>query len=251
MVENVEGAGDMRNMASRKHWLIVPRGSHLWTEEDFDALKLTEGQRNWIRVLVDRARFDRVKPVQVDQWVDQLAMDVLDLEKNGLKASRWTGFFVHLADALLALPRYFDELLEYFSALAKPSDHERSLVFILHRARAILEEIHRAMTDEELIYVNYRRNCSCHIFQDDYRLDVSKKTGKVNEVRKERLVGREMRRDEIQAVLDRIIADHNIEEEAIAVKLGVRLGELVRGFQKTVKVLLHLMRPPGGAWPSV
>jgi hypothetical protein len=106
-----------------------------------------------------------------------------------------------------------------------------------------LEGVRNQLTDDELIYADYRRQTEGHTIQSCYSVRWSRKAGVIDK-RRIQALGREYTIAELDASLDRVLLAFNIDEHAIAVHFARKVRPAVAALVPVMRVGVN--RPPEG-----
>jgi hypothetical protein len=122
------------------------------------------------------------------------------------------------------------EWLKLFQSVGvNPATHvpnNASLLEIALSSFRAMEAIRQALSEDELIYADYRRHTECHPTQSSYDVRWSQRAGGILERHGVPALGREYTVTELDAAIRRVLAAHPTEA-AIAVAFARRIQPLV------------------------
>lgn len=188
-------------------------------------------QRPAIRQLsaADAARLDEdaihqtlTRPVSVYQWAQSAARCAKQIVRTRGASEAWNALYWVRTYAVLTEMRKRSE------------DMTKSLSDTAHEAVVTaIEAIRTCFSEDELLYLEYRRHVECHLVQDGYRLQLDEE-GKVIELRRRKLVGRDVTHDDTIAAIKRTLrrgkSEHRIVVDFATRTLAAlqKLAPLVR-----------------------
>jgi len=88
--------------------------------------------------------------------------------------------------------------------------------------RDALRAVRAALDEDDCIWLHYRRDTECHVFQDAY--DLSVRNGKSKEQRRFELIEKTISVDEFDKRARAFLRKYNVNEPAIAVAFAKRLA---------------------------
>lgn len=148
--------------------------------------------------VLDVAKYAWLNPVQAIQWVKNLHFVASSIVNGNASFSDYSVFWIGLYESIESLIQY----LEGFNKF--------SLYTNLY-AKAL--SLRNLFTPEELILIEYERNCHAHIFQNGYRINGVYNKGKLT---KDGLYRKGKQKIEIQKVIEAELKKYNINENQIA-----------------------------------
>jgi len=163
------------------------------------------------------AIYDRseIRAQQAFQWVRELVRVSSTVATQGAAAGAdtITVFWVRLFGVL-------SEVGESYEYVCKLADHCGASDEPLARDARVVRDALRAMRDsmdeDELIWLHYRRDCECHVWQESYAL--SRKKNGLKEKRVFGLLGdKELTVDEFDKRASAMLRKHGRSEAALAV----------------------------------
>jgi hypothetical protein len=129
-------------------------------------------------------------------------------------------FWIRLCQMLLELGAKY----EFLGELLGPQPHNamcRDTLAVRDAIRAVRD----ALDEDERIYLQYRRDTMCHIWQDSYELNA--RNGKLKEQRSFSLIGQPLHVDEFDRRVRAFLLKHGVDETRIAVEFARRLAPLI------------------------
>jgi len=119
-------------------------------------------------------------------WVRELDRTARTLATHGKAAgpNTMTAFWIKLCGTLVEAGRYYDDMIGLMNPLSPTSSQN---VKDVHAVRAVITAMRDALTEDQLIWLHYRRDVECHVWQTLY--DLRAKDGKVQDHRKFELLG--------------------------------------------------------------
>ena len=181
-----------------------------------------------------------VSTVQVLRWLNRArcaAEAVVETPMDGYKAAVfWISIFGVLHDLRLS----WDSQLAMLRGIHAEGDatagqRERLKILYGRPLRHLLEAVKllkSCFTEDELIYLEYRRNCEAHPFQHAYRLRPTKDKTAISDKRRVHLLGREMVVEHIDAATERVMLAHPPNENMIAKSLAERSAPLIASVER-------------------
>jgi hypothetical protein len=159
------------------------------------------------------------------QWVQQLAYlsDKLAHEQSLPLPETQTAFWIRLHGVLVDLYKYYDDCHTLLAG--DPSLPPSQIAHEVAQIRAELKAARDAFDDDEKIWIHYRRDTECHIWQDSYELTIHK--GKLKEHRTIALLGTVLRIDEINRRSRTLLQKHRIDEAQMAVDFAAKVRPAV------------------------
>jgi hypothetical protein len=136
----------------------------------------------------ERSEISAVRP---RQWIASLSHTAQELTKGSLDPSHATVFWVRLFGALDELTRYYANGLDL--AGPPPTVGLAALTYPVHQA---LGQLRALFTEDELIYIEYRRDTEAHVWQKGYELRGHVDQKALIEDREFKLLGSRIRCDE-------------------------------------------------------
>jgi hypothetical protein len=101
--------------------------------------------------------------------------------------------------------------------------------------RDAIRDLRGSLDEDELLWVHYRRDTECHVWQESYELQGAK--GRLKDERKFALLGgKTLQVDEIDRRLRAMVRKYNVDEPAIAVAFATKL-------QPRIAAVLSAMLP--------
>lgn len=190
-------------------------------------------------LFADFATRAAVRAKQELQWVQHLDIITDDLlAKRGI--SPYFGlFWIRLWSVVAEIIPKGRELYEFMKGLSD-ADRKRHLGIPLYMAQheAALA-IRDALSEDELIYLDYKRHCECHIHQDAYRLGIQG-----NKLRTTRLFGmlgnKEIPIEALDQKLIAILRKYGFNEGAIAIDFAGRLSARIKALRHPYE-LMHAL----------
>jgi hypothetical protein len=189
------------------------------------------------RVMADIDRNSRTVGTQISQWAESAA-------SHANEVARLDGASTAATDSLYWIRTY--------GVLADLAAHfERKLAFVIETEQgapsattrtyrswfvAILAGIGRArdaLTEEELLYLEYRRNVECHPFQDGYRLNIAR-AGEVIDTRPSLLLRKTLTIDATDAAIRAVLKRYR-GEPAITLDFAKRTAGALRFVARLVR----------------
>lgn len=160
------------------------------------------------------------------QWVQTLERAARQLASAGgvMAVDTQTVFWIRLHGVLTEVGGWFDDVYD----LGSRDRHVLATRGALHDLRAALDE-------DERLWLHYRRDTECHVWQESYELQLGGK-GKLKEQRMFPLLGRTLHVDEIDRRLRALLRQHNWNEPAMAVAFATKL-------QARIATVLSAMLP--------
>jgi hypothetical protein len=163
---------------------------------------------------------DTVFPRQMLQWARGTLAVAERLTKgpdDAVAALFWVRLYGLLKDLADVLKRHHS-LAEVF-----PSDDARLLVRIV----SALDSVRRQLSDDEVVYLQYRRQAECHPFQHDYRF-TRVRDGGLKDTSKSHLLARPISLEEVRAAVKRVEGAAGWNSSVLAMQWAVRLVEDLR-----------------------
>lgn len=180
-----------------------------------------------------------VRAKQELQWVQHLDLIGDDLLAKR-EASPYFGlFWIRLSSVVAELIPKGREMYEFMKGLSE-ADRKRHLGIPLYMAQheAALA-IRDALSEDELIYLDYKRHCECHIHQDAYRLGIPK--NKLRTTRLFRMLGnQEITIETLDQKLSAILRKYGVNENAIAIDFAGRLSARIKALRHPYE-LMHAL----------
>lgn len=160
------------------------------------------------------------------QWVRSTAFYIERLANLGKEASsaeisvfwlRLYGLFNEVRDD------FADKLknLEGFFAGTEIPPQVQSDLNALKPPLAAIDKVMGRLSADELLYLKYRRDTEAHVWQDAYRLGLTKSQKNLSE--KRRVFGSDWQIDELNERIRQMLLKFNVNEDAIAVDFARRL----------------------------
>lgn len=186
------------------------------------------------RVWLAISERSEVKAQQLFNWVQELDRTARTLATHGKAAGvdTMTAFWIKLHGTLVEVARYYNDMCEMMNPLTPTSSRN---VKDAHAVRAAIIAMRDALDEEQLIWVHYRRDVECHVWQTLYDLRV--KDGKVQDHRKfDLLGGKRLHVDEFSKRARALLRQHKVDEPAMA----VHFAQIV---QPHAAALIEALRP--------
>lgn len=156
-----------------------------------------------------------IRAKQALQWVQELNRTAGELTSRGTAAGvdTTTVFWIRLHGVLVEVGGSY----EYTCKLADDCGASSAKLAIDSRVvRDAIRSMRDSMNEDELLWVHYRRDTECHVWQESYELG-RKKNG-LKETRKfELLGGKELHVDDIDERARALLRKHGVNEPAMAV----------------------------------
>jgi hypothetical protein len=102
--------------------------------------------------------------------------------------------------------------------------------------RDAIRALRAALDEDECLWVHYRRDTECHVWQDTYELGVGRRGGLREERRFALLGGKTLHVDEIDQRLRALLRSYDVNEPAMAVAFAKKL-------QTRIAMVLSAMLP--------
>lgn len=176
------------------------------------------------RVEKSIARSSRTSGRQLEQWTASAAIYASGVARSaGNEHAAFDGMFWIRAYGVLVEVR--DHFAELDATVAGHQNEAPGGAVPIYRRwfAAILGAIagaRTALTDDELLYFEYRRHVECHIFQTQYNLRVAR-DGMVVERRRSNILSRDMTIEDTDAAIQRVLQRYR-GETTIAVDIAKR-----------------------------
>lgn len=169
-------------------------------------------------------------PRQLLQWVENTAYYVQRLATVGRNASD-----AEICAFWLRLYGLFNEVREDFATKVKTNEtvfagaplppnlqgeHAR-----LKRPLSALTKAQALLSEDELLYLKYRRDTEAHVWQDAYRLGLRGKKGLRETTR---VFGRDWPIDELNRRINEVVRKYGVNENAIANDFARRLHAVMQ-----------------------
>jgi hypothetical protein len=182
-------------------------------------------------------------------WVERLS-DVVDrLVAEGapfdwaVDSVFWTKLHGVLTELRADYTKYLEPLRSTGVDLMTYVPNRGSLLEYGLTAYRCLEGVRKQLTEEELIYADYRRQTEGHTIQSCYSVRWSRKAGIIDK-RRIQALGREYTIAELDAALDRVGLAFDGDEHAIAVHVARKIRPTVRALVPVMRVGVN--RPAAG-----
>jgi len=185
----------------------------------------------------------RIHVTQELQWVQDLDDVTEDLLRRG-RDSPWVGWFwVRLYGLLAEILTGYKGLID---TLVLPRGDSQLLtrpeVRILLTIRNACQAIRDALTDDEVVLLDYERHCQCHVHQDGYRLRVKgKNKDQLVEDRHFALLGKTLPVADVDAILNRQLQAYHADDKALAVAFAQRLAPRIHALCLYLELLNFLL----------
>lgn len=160
--------------------------------------------------IIDRSE-DRAE--QARQWVSELVRVSRTVAAQGASADTITVFWVRLFGVLNEVAESYEyvcKLADDCGASHKPMAQDARVV------RDALRAMRDSMDEDELIWLHYRRDCECHVWQKSYELGRTK-TGLKEKRGFDLLGGKELTVDDFAKRASAMLRKHGVNEPAMAV----------------------------------
>ena len=171
------------------------------------------------RILADIARHDSVMDKQIAGWIDSALRTATSVAAGNTDLI--TAFWIRVYGVLTDVRRVLEEQL---ASIEKVGANREPTAAVL----AELMSMPSAFTEDELIYLGYRRHVECHPLQNGYRLLT--RDG-IREKITHRASGTEQSPEETDAAIVRVLRQHD-SEDAIARNFASRLVDPLTKFQR-------------------
>lgn len=160
------------------------------------------------------------------QWVQILNRAVTRLTAaGGMEAvDTQTVFWIRLHGVLTEVGDWFEHTFSL-------GIRDRDIIAV----RDAIRDLRAALDEDELLWVHYRRDTECHVWQESYELQRGGK-GNLKEERKFALLGKTLHVDEIGRRLRALLRHHRVNEPAMAVVFATKL-------QPRIATVLSAMLP--------
>ena len=161
------------------------------------------------------------------QWVENFAQVVDVLVAQG-EAAPWpyaTVFWLRLYGILVELRgwlRSIEDLVRSASEGQTAAPAAGSALDLAFRVARAADDLRAVLTDDELIYADYRRQTEAHPVQSAYRLQPRKQKPCLKETSRIPTLGREETVENLDAAIDRVLRRHS-SEAAIACAFAARM----------------------------
>lgn len=176
-----------------------------------------------------------IRAQQALQWVRELYRVAGELSARGTAAGVDTQsiFWIRLHGVLVEVGENYEDscklMAEYGVTTLSIGRHTLAV-------RDAIRAIRDSMDEDERLWVHYRRDTECHVWQESYELSLRKKSGTLKEVRAFALLGKELHVDDIDKRARALLRKHGVNEPAMA----VHFAKLVVSH---VAKVLEAMRP--------
>jgi hypothetical protein len=182
-----------------------------------------EQNKRLIRSIVDHGN---IASGQMLQWVRITAYYTEKVAKVGREATgaEFTVFWLRLYGLFQEVRANFAESLNTFEDASAGKQVSPELLGHMDRLRISLAALAKAMellSEDDLLYLKYRRDCEAHVWQDAYRLRVTR--GGKNLREKQTVFGRDWPIDELNERIRQMLVKYQVSEDSIAVDFARRL----------------------------
>jgi hypothetical protein len=214
-----------------------------------DMRKLSRADR--LRLLRDLdANSGNVHAQQIRQWIRSAHEYTAKVANEGQSASAearavfWIRVSAVFGEVHANQERLLAMIDESIAHAELTNDH------LLHRMRTALAELVNAidaakasLSDDELLYLLYRRDVECHPWQDSYRLRVAKNGLTLAD--KRTVFGKEWTVEEMDSALGALLLKHGMNEPAIAVAFASKLNPHMQAILRASEAWFTLPPDPG------
>jgi hypothetical protein len=175
---------------------------------------------------------------QALQWVQELNRTAGDLSRRGEAAGVdvMSTFWIKLYGVLDEIGGSYAFFVKYCEDIGAGAS---KMAIDARTMRDAIVAVRDSMSEDELIWLSYRRDVECHVWQDSYELN--KRGDKLKERRGFSLLGdKVLHVDDFDQRASAFIRKHNVDEKAIA----VHFAKLVAPHAARVLELLLPMHEP-------
>ena len=179
--------------------------------------KLSEEDRQ--RLLQDIDQWCRIKAKLPLDWVRRL-VELAEHLANPSASVQWheaNMFWIKLYGVLDELTAYYKNGMALTESVPHISHIKEDLAPVYHRCLSVRQ----ALSEDELLYAEYRRHTIAHIWQEGYSLKVAKKG--LADKRKSALLGKFLGKEDIVLRLRAFVRGYDLNETKIAIEFAQRL----------------------------
>ena len=173
-----------------------------------------------IRLLHDIERNNRTLGHQFAGWIQDGAR-VTRMVASG-NTDMIPVFWTRIYGVLTDIADQIDKSIAFIKDMGalRPSNRDAAAAV---RMRSAIDELAAVFTDDELVYLQYRRHVECHPTQNHYRIRVTSK-GLDDQVH-HRLLDATMSVEDTDAAILRVLKKQNINENLIAIDFATRAAQ--------------------------
>ena len=159
-----------------------------------------------------------IRAKQALQWVAQLDRVTRDLRASGTETHPDTvaAFWVKLYALLDEIGGEYESVCAHYDRIGASTDRDAIVARIV---RDSIRDVKAAMDEDELMWLNYRRDVESHVWQDGYEL--SRKKNGLKETREFDLIGKRMTHEEFDKRARALLRKHHVNEPAMAVHFAM------------------------------
>ena len=165
------------------------------------------------------------------QWVQHLERVTRSVCTHRFETPSDTlaGFWIRLHGLLIELGAHYDYMGTLIGFQPCRADNRQALI-----VRDSIRTLRNALDADEAIYLHYRRDSLCHVWQESY--DLSAKNGKIKERRHFTLL-EALTFDEFDRRVRAFLVKHRNDETGITVMLAERVAPLI---ESTLAAMVRL-----------
>jgi len=166
---------------------------------------------------------------QTLQWVRSAYLHALEVATKGQEASAavtgmfWIRVCGVFTDIRPAIAKHVESLSTMGAGPEQPESITSQLRGLAQLCLERIDAVKAALTEDELVYLEYRRHVEAHPWQNSYEL----RLGKNGIIDTKEVFGERKSVDELNVLIRRLLLKYGVNEDAIAVELARRVVPLL------------------------
>lgn len=123
--------------------------------------------------MIDTAAWADTIPKQVAQWIGDTVEVTNRILSNKANSSDFSICWIRIFEIIGNLPAYFSRYETLYPEIQKIKDEGmKRHIELGEKIRKHILELEAALSEDEIVTIEYERNCNAHIFQNGYRFQV-------------------------------------------------------------------------------